>query len=134
MRGREKNRVRDPLTGMHRPISGVRDCGTAVNLRHDLAGSSIARGAYFNVDHDTSNYYLTEVNRNREGPYFGLFVEHKNLAGLKVTLDAFNITDSRNHFDRVVHSGRRIVAPVVFNEHQNQRVSQIFSRTVTGSF
>ncbi|HEY1124776.1 MAG TPA: TonB-dependent receptor [Sphingobium sp.] len=132
--GREWTSVRDPLTLTNRPISNTRDYWAAVNLRHDIPGSQIAWGAYFNVDHFSSAYYLTEVNRNWEGPYFGLFIEHKNLAGMKVTLDAFNITDARNHFDRVVYTGRRNSAPIAFTEFQNQRVSQIFTLTVTGNF
>ncbi len=132
--GREWTSVRDPLTLTDRPISGNHDYWAHVNLRHDIPNSQIAWGAYFDVDHFASAYYLTEVNRNWEGSYFGFFVEHKNLAGLKVTLDAFNITDARNHFDRVVYAGRRNAAPIQFSERQNQRVSQIFSLTVAGSF
>ncbi|MBO9669181.1 MAG: hypothetical protein J7485_01550 [Sphingobium sp.] len=132
--GREWTSVRDPLTLTNRPISNSRDYWAYINLRHDIPGSQLAWGAYFNVDHFASAYYMTEVNRNWEGPYFGLFIEHKNLAGMKVTFDAFNITDARNHFDRVVYTGRRNTAPVAFTEFQNQRVSQIFTLTVTGNF
>lgn len=132
--GREWTSVRDPLTLTNRPISNTRDYWAYVNLRHDIPGSQITWGAYFNVDHFGSAYYLTEVNRNWEGPYFGLFIEHKNVAGMKVTFDAFNITDARNHFDRVVYTGRRNNSPIAFTEFQNQRVSQIFTLTVTGNF
>jgi outer membrane receptor for ferrienterochelin and colicins len=132
--GHEFTHVRDPLTGADRTISNVRDYWTYVTLRHDIPGSQIAWGAYFNVDHYTSSYYLTEVNRNWEGPYFGVFIEHKNLLGMKWKLDAFNITDARNHFDRAVYAGRRNIAPVSFIEAQNQRVSQIFTLIVTKTF
>lgn len=132
--GREFTNVRDPLTGADRPISNAHDYWADVTLRHDIPGSQIAWGAYFNVDHYTSSYYLTEVNRGWEGPYFGVFVEHKNLLGMKWKFDAFNITDARNHFDRTVYTGRRNTAPVSFTEAQNQRVSQIFTLTVTKTF
>ncbi len=45
--GREKTRVRDPLTGEHRPISGTRDYWAYVNLRHDIPNSQIAWGVSF---------------------------------------------------------------------------------------
>jgi hypothetical protein len=53
---------------------------------------------------------------------------------MKWKFDAFNITDARNHFDRTVFAGRRNTAPVSFIEAQNQRVSQIFTLTVTKTF
>ncbi|MBO9574576.1 MAG: TonB-dependent receptor [Sphingobium sp.] len=132
--GGQHTRVRDPLTGANRPISNDRNFWAYVNFRHDIPKSQVAWGAYFNIDHYGSAYYLNEINRNWEGPYFGVFIEHKDLAGMKVTFDAFNITDARNHFDRTVYGGRRNVAPVIFREQQRQRVSQIFTLTAVKTF
>jgi hypothetical protein len=132
--GREFTHVRDPLTGTDRPISNTHDYWVYVNLRHDVPNSQLAWGGFFNVDHFASSYYLTEINRGWEGPYFGVFIEHKNIAGLKANLQVFNISDARNHFDRTVFAGRRNATPVIFREAQNQRVSQIITLTVTGTF
>jgi outer membrane receptor for ferrienterochelin and colicins len=132
--GAEHTRVRDPLTGQDRPISSTRDRWANVSLRHDIPKSQIAWGASFSLDHFGWAYYLGEVNRNWEGPYFGVFLQHKDIHGIKATLDVFNVTDARNHFDRLVYGGRRNVAPLVFKERQNQRVSQIITLTLTGAF
>jgi hypothetical protein len=63
-----------------------------------------------------------------------LFIEHKNIAGLKVRLDAFNLNDGRSYFDRVVYVGRRDSTPVSFQEHARQRVEPIFTLSVRGTF
>src|SRR5688500_17309211 len=65
-----RSRVKDPLTGEARPISGITDYSGNLNLRHDVAGTDIAWGGALSIYHNTKNYYLTEVFRSWEGPFF----------------------------------------------------------------
>jgi len=132
--GAERSRVRDPLTGRERPISGTYDRWASLNFRHDVAGTQFAWGAGMFLDHYGWSYYLDEANRNWEGPYVTVFVEHKNIAGLKVRLEAFNVNDGRSHFDRVVYTGRRTFTPIAFEEHANQLIGPIFTLSVRGTF
>ncbi len=132
--GAENSSVRDPLTGQPRPISSTHDLWGAVALRHDVQGTPWAWGAEIDLDHFGWAYYLSEVNRGWEGPYASLFIEHKNVAGLKVRLDVFNFNDGRSMFDRIVYVGRRNATPVSFMEHARQVVGPIFTLSFRGSF
>lgn len=133
--GFQKSRVKDPLTGEMRPISGNRDVWAEANFRHDVPGTDYAWGVNFNYSHFNKYYYLTEVFRSWEGPYWlGVFVEHKDVMGLTVRASAGNLLNARHRFDRVVYEGRRDVARVAFFQEANQLIGPIFSLSVRGTF
>ena len=133
--GFQMTRVRDPLTGERRPISGSQDRWVNLSLRHDIPGSKLAWGASANHSHNNANYFLTEIGRGWEGPWFAnVYVEHKDLFGLTVRGTVGNILNARHRFDRVVYAGRRDVSPVAFVEDHNQLIGPIFSLSVKGNF
>jgi len=132
--GIERSRVRDPLTGEERVISNTHDRWASLTLRHDVPHSSFAWGAGLSYDHYGLAYYLDEVNQSWEGPYASVFVERKNIHGVKVNFQVFNINDGRVRFYRTVYTGRRNAAPISFYELQHQPVGPIFTLTLSGSF
>lgn len=132
--GFERSRVRDPLTGAERVISNTRDRWAELTLRHDVPGTQFAWGAGLTFEHYGLAYYLDEINQNWEGPYSSVFVEFKNVKGVKINFQVFNLNDGRVRFYRDVYPGRRTVAPISFLERQYQHVGPIFTLTVSGSF
>ncbi len=133
--GLEHTRVRDPLTGEMRPISGTMDRWADIEFRHDIPHSDLAWGGGASLNHYGYYYYLTEVNREWEGPwYVSAFVEHKDLFGMTVRAQVFNIFNARHFYDRYVYDGRRNASPLSFHQVNNQLVGPIFSLTVRGSF
>jgi hypothetical protein len=133
--GFQKSRVKDPLTGERRPISGNRDFWWEAELRHDVPGTEWAWGGSMNYSHFNRYFYLTEVFRSWEGPYWlGLYVEHKDVMGLTVRASVGNLLNARHRFDRVVYNGRRDVAPIAFYQEANQLIGPIFNFSVRGTF
>ena len=133
--GAERTRVRDPLTGEKRAISGTRDRWASLGLRHDLPGSDLAWGASVNYDHFATYYRLTEVFRSWEGPWwFGAFVEHKNLAGLRVRAEVSNILNARHRNERTFYGGYRDSNPITGFQSNNQLIGPIFELSVKGTF
>ncbi|QNN65359.1 hypothetical protein H9L12_01615 [Sphingomonas rhizophila] len=133
--GMERNRVRDPLTGERREISGEQDRYVSASFRHDIPNSKIAWGANFNHQHYTNSTFLTEVGRGWEGPVFGsFFVEHKDVAGLNVRAIVGNAFNARHRFERTVYTGRRNDSPVSYYQSQDQLIGPIFELLVRGSF
>ena len=130
----ERGRVRDPLTNALRAISNTRDAYADVTFRHDVPGTQFAWGAGLSLQHYGLSYYLDEVNQNWEGPYASLFVELKNVHGVKVNFQVFNINNGRVRFYRTVYTGYRNTAPVSFLERQHQLVGPLFTLTLSGSF
>lgn len=132
--GFERSRVRDPLTGENRVISNTRDHWADVTLRHDIPGTQIAWGLGLSLDHYGLAYYLDEINQSWEGPYASAFIELKDVKGLKVNFQVFNLNDGHVRNYRTVYSGRRSTAPVSFYERQHQMVGPLFTLTVQGTF
>ena len=133
--GFEIARVRDPLTGEMRPISGTQDRWAELDFRHDLPNSDFAWGVTAGLNHNTAYYYLTEVNRENEGPWFtNVFVEHKDVFGLTVRAQVGNVLNGRHYYDRQVYAGRRNASPLVFRQRNDQLIGPIFTFTIRGSF
>jgi hypothetical protein len=133
--GFERTRVRDPLTGELRPISGTQDRWARINFRHDIPGSKLAWGGGASHSHRAKNYFLSEIGRNWEGPVFAnLFVEHKDVMGLTVRGTVGNLLNARHRFERTAYAGRRERDPVAFVQANNQLIGPIFSLSVKGNF
>ncbi|WP_324809132.1 TonB-dependent receptor plug domain-containing protein [Sphingomonas sp. LY29] len=133
--GFERTRVRDPLTGERRAISGTQDRWAEISFRHDVAGTKWAYGASANHGHVTPTYFLTEIARGWEGPVFAdVFVEHKDVYGLTVRASAGNLLNARHRYDRIVYGGRRDVSPVEFEQKHDQLIGPIFQLSVKGTF
>lgn len=130
-----RSRVKDPLTGKDRPISGILDYSGSASLRHDIAGSDLAWGGSLNINHYTKNYYLTEVFRSWEGPFFGnLFVERKDVLGLSVRFTAGNLPGGRHIFYRTAWTGFRNNSDIEYVQRQRQKIGPIFTLIVKGNF
>jgi len=133
--GFQSTRVKDPLTGEARPISGTRDYWALVNLRHDIGGTNLAWGAGFGYDHYDKYFRLTEVFRSWEGPYWlEVFVEHKDIMGMTVRASVDNLLNARHRLIRTVYEGYRDRTPIQFYQDSNQLIGPIFELSVRGTF
>lgn len=133
--GFQKTSVKDPLTGDHRPISGNRDYWMSASLRHDVPGTEFAWGSTFSHDHYNKYYYLSEVSRNWEGPFWlSAYLEHKDIAGMTIRGTVSNILNARHRQDRTVYAGWRDTAPISFIQENNQLIGPIFTLSVRGNF
>lgn len=133
--GAERTRVRDPLTGDKREISGVRDRWMSAQVRHDIPRTQLAWSAYVQYNHFARNYFLTEVFRSLDLPWLaGFYVEHKNVRGLTVRLSVDNVFNGRHLLDRNVYGGFRDRGPILFIEKHDQLVGPLFRLSVKGTF
>jgi len=133
--GFERTRVRDPLTDQKRPISGVRDRWINLAFRHDIPGTPLAWGVNGDYGRWAKVYLPSEIYHSWEGPWWvGVFVEHKNVAGLTVRADFGNLVNSRHRLDRWVYEGRRTTHPLLFNQHNNQLIGPILDLSIKGNF
>jgi hypothetical protein len=131
----ENSSLRDPLTGEKRYFSNHYDRRAEVSLRHDVPSSDWAWGGGVSYNHVQPYYRLYEVGRDYEGPaYTFAFVEHKDVFGLTVRAQYFNVTNGRRILERTVYDGLRDRSPVLFHESRDQGVGPIFEVSVRGSF
>jgi len=131
----EDSALPDPLTLVDRPFSSHNFTGGEVTLRYDIPESDWAMGGGFNWSINRPYVRLFEVGQDYEGPvYTFAFIENKDVFGLTVNLNMFNLTGGQGFFDRTVYTGLRDRAPVSFVEHRRLNVSTIYRLTVRGSF
>ena len=130
----QRTRLDDPLTGRSRPISGNQERYLEASLRWDIPESDWAVGGSASHFEPSSNYRLGQLIFSNEGPVFAsLFVEHKDVFGLKVRGSINNILDADSVLDRIVYVGRR-TGPIAFVEERRRKIGPIFSFNVSGSF
>jgi outer membrane cobalamin receptor len=133
--GFERTRVKDPLTGETRPISGTRDYWASASMRHDIAGTKLAWGAYGEYNHYDKYFRLSEVFSSSEGPWWvGVYVEHKDVMGLTVRATVDNLLNARHLLYREIYAGRRNVTSIVETQDADQLIGPIFSLRVRGNF
>ncbi|HVU31361.1 MAG TPA: TonB-dependent receptor plug domain-containing protein [Sphingomicrobium sp.] len=133
--GAERTRVRDPLTGDKREITGVQDRWMSAQVRHDIPGTPFAWSAYVQYRHYSPYFYLTEIYTNEDLPWIaGFYVEHKNLFGMTARFSVDNVFNGRHFEDRTVWSGFRDRAPIAFIERHNELIGPLFSISIKGTF
>ena len=133
--GMEDTSVSDPLTGANRPISGVQDRWASLTLRHDIPKTQLAWGAEGSYGHYTKNYFLTEVFRSWEGPWFvSAYIEHKDVFGMSVRAQVGNVFNARHRWTRYVYEDWRDRSQLAFKQVNNQLIGPIFNLQVKGSF
>lgn len=131
----ETSNLKDPLTGRDRPFSGHRDFSGEISLRYDVPKSNWAMGGGFNWVHVKPNVRLFEVNTDFEGPvYTFAFIEHKDVFGLTVNFNVFNLNGGQVYFDRTSWNGLRDRSPILFAERRRLDVESIFRLQVKGNF
>jgi len=131
----EHTSERDPLTGVVHQLSNEVDRVANVTLRDDLPGTSWAWGAGVQYSHVQPYYRIFEVGINYEGPaYTFAFIENKDVFGLDIKAQIFNLTNGRHIQRRTVYGGFRDRSPVLFSEDGDQAVGFIYQFTVKGKF
>lgn len=131
----QESQLRDPFTGERRQWSGFYDTQININLRHDIPGSDWAYGAGANYSHNQPRFRSDQQQRDWEGPVFAdVFVEHKDVFGLRVSAYIANIFDARQYRDRIVYIGLRGDSPIQFEEQRDRLIGPIFGFNINGSF
>lgn len=131
----EWTRVRDPLTGRPRPISGIQDRWGSLQLRDDIPHTPFAWSVYVQYRHYVTNYLLTEIDQTLDLPWIaGFYVEDKDVHGMTVRFSVDNVFNGRHLEYRTVYDGFRDTAPIAFIENHNELVGPIFSLSVKGNF
>ncbi len=131
----EATSLPDPLTGEDRAFSNHRRFRNDTTLRWDVPQSDWAMGLGFNATEIEPYYRLFETGRNWEGKIYTFgFIENKDVFGLTVNLNVFNLTSGHSYNERFVYTGLRDRSPLLFVEDTENDVSTIYRIQVKGSF
>jgi hypothetical protein len=131
----ERSSLSDPLTGERHQFSNEQNRIANVSIRDDIPGSSWAWGGGVQYSHTLPYYRIFETGINYEGPaYTYAFIQNKNVLGLDVRFQIFNLTNGRHINRRTVYDGFRDTGSVLFREDGDQSVGLIYQLFVKGKF
>jgi len=126
--------LRDPLTGEKRPLSNRGRSYWNADFRHDIPNTQWAYGVFAEDNSDYGFYRLDYFGRDyRTGPMVGAFIEHKNVLGLKVRGQVFNLAGQTEGYDEVFYVDRRD-GPIDFTHTGRNNYGLIYRATVSGTF
>jgi outer membrane receptor for ferrienterochelin and colicins len=125
--------LRDAL-GQRRPISGSNSGYYSVELRHDIPGSDWAWGGTVEDGYSEPFYRLDYQFRNFSArPFAILFLEHKDVFGLKVKGQLFNVARNRDNSSEIFYQNRRN-GPISSIRDSEQRYGMFYRLSISGTF
>jgi hypothetical protein len=123
------------VTGVDRAFDRARSKNINLDFRHDVPTTDWAWGAEFRRSIFEPYYRVSEFGYDYNNPTFGaVFVEHKDVLGLRVRVRAANLFKGDTVLDRRVYGGPRDVAPLLFREDRRRSIGYVFNLNVSGSF
>jgi hypothetical protein len=130
----QNSAVDDPVTGRSRRISNSLRRLVDVSLRHDIPGTSWAWGGGLFHTRQSADFRIGQTSDFRVGPLSGnLYVENKDVAGLKVRAAVSNLISSDQDLDRLIFVNRKD-GPLLSTERRRRSVGPVLSLTVSGNF
>ncbi len=131
----EDSNLADPLTGIARSFDRARRKQIELDFRHDVPRTDIAWGAEFRRTIFAPYFRVSEFGYDFNNPTFGaVFIEHKDVLGLKVRARVANLFRGKSILDRWVYTGPRDSAQLLFHENRRRGIGYVFNLFVSGSF
>jgi len=130
-----KSAVDDPLLGFSRRLNGDKISFWSAEFRHDIPNSKWAWGFYSDQFIDAPVFRLSTVNNfDFNGPWSQVYVEHKDVYGMKVRMTLKNLFDAGDEFKREVFTDRRDLGVLDFTEDRARTFGMFFQLDVSGTF
>jgi outer membrane receptor for ferrienterochelin and colicins len=130
----QKTALRDPLTGINRPISERGLYGYSIDFRHDIPNTNWAWGVFAEYGRDTGFYRLDyRFNGRTSAPFVLAFIQHKDVFGLKVTGQVMNLANQKDSSRELFYVARRN-GPVDFTRDSEQRYGAFYRLQISGTF
>lgn len=128
------SRVKDPLTGVERPINGSDIYHFTAELRRDIPKTDWAVGVYLESYNGNPEYTLNErFHSGSQPPFSYVYVEHKDLMGLTGKLVVANLLDQHDWLRRDIYEPNRLGA-IVRSESRTRHFGPIVTFELNGTF
>ncbi len=131
----QRSFVNDPLTGIERPISNDTRFSYEITLRHDIPKSNWSYGGSIennsNAPFFRLNYFSSQSN---SAPLAKLFVENKNMFGLKLRFVVANPLLDRHENSHEIFYIDRHDGPIRRFEDDSTPINLVARLTISGTF
>jgi outer membrane receptor protein involved in Fe transport len=130
------SRVRDPATGVIRPISGDQPFGTHVDVTYDLPEHNLRLGGNFHDHAQTkqAEYRIDEISSSFHQVKLGAFIEHKPAPAWTVRLYGNELAQTASFRDRQIYGGQRGAAPLTLIERRSLNNGAMFGLRIQHEF
>lgn len=129
-----RSRVRDPLTGVKRRISGDLPVEADVSVTYDLPEHGIRMGVNYIVRKTETSFKVDEIEEDVISDRVDAFVEYKPAPRWTLRLFAKNLTDSPTVRRRQVYSALRGTSAVDYHEVRSLRSGRYFGVNLQWTF
>jgi hypothetical protein len=127
--------VDDPLTGVSRRLNNDKKTFWRIGFRHDIPNTKWAYGAIVGKFTNAAGFRLSTINNSSNSkPFSAVFIEHKDIFGLKVNARLNNVLGTSDDFHREVFTTRRDLGVLDFTEDRARPFGVIGRIRVSGTF
>ncbi|MEE9347773.1 MAG: outer membrane beta-barrel protein [Robiginitomaculum sp.] len=131
----QNSNVDDPLLGFSRRLNGDWISSWDANFRHDIPKTDWAYGTFIEERENAQSYRLQTISwHNQIGAFMGIYAEHKDVFGMKVSLMAMNLLDVSDDRERQVFTDRRDIGVLDHTEYQSRDFGILWRLRVSGTF
>ncbi|PHR61676.1 MAG: hypothetical protein COA43_02810 [Robiginitomaculum sp.] len=133
--GLHDSSVEDPLLFFNRDISRGEKNHWNVKFRHDIPQTKWAYGGSIGEHHTALTYRLETISHNtRSKPRAGVFLEHKDVFGMKARLNLNNILNALDENTLIYYTARRDIGVFDRTEFLSQRQGTSVKFNLSGTF
>ena len=131
----QDSNVEDPLLGFDRRFNGNLKTAYEVSFRHDIPNTDWAYGGFVERFIGSRNFRTFSIGRfGNTKPFTGVYVEHKDLFGIKAQVRLLNLIDAAEFNERTVFDGRRDRGVVLRTDDATYDFGQIVQFRLSGEF
>ena len=131
----QESELEDPLTFETRNINGRNRRRASMDIRHDIPNTNIAYGAGINYFRRAPRRGIFQItNEQQQDPFSVLFIEHKDIYGLKLRGTFRNLGGFTERFRRDVFDGQRGPDNLDFIEERERYFRKDFEISISGTF
>ena len=125
----------DPLLGFDRRINGDQIWEYVLSYRHDIPNTDWAYGGFVERFIGAEQFRTFSVSRfGNTKPFTGVFVEHKDIFGIKAQVRLLNLINASEFNERTVFEGRRDRGRILRTEEGDFAFGQILQFRLSGEF
>jgi hypothetical protein len=120
-----QTRVKDPVTGRDRRISGVAPHKYTLSFSQEFPARRMKWGFDVQSLNNYRNYLANELNWNDYAPWTDYWYEVKTKSNVTFKIILKNPASLHYTYNRVVYQGLREASPVTFTSHQSSKIPPI---------
>ncbi len=127
--------VEDPLLFFNRRLNRDEISNWSIGFQHDIPNSSWAYGGFMFYRVNAPSFRLSSIQQSSKPvPFTRLFLEHKDILGMKIQASINNIIQGKDNSVRQVFTDRRDIGVLDFTEDQSRLSTTSYRLEVSGSF